>query len=86
MKRARKDGLEEVGVVQQALRVCIRYLLDKFAQNIASEHVFCVPPKLERIVCSQAFGQIGHAFCLVILRELSSDKRNRGVGEEMIKV
>ncbi len=90
VKRARKDGLKAVSVIRwsKSTECCwIRYL-DKLAQDIASEHAFCVTPNLERVVtvCSQALGQISHAFCLVILRELSRAKRNHGVGERMIKI
>jgi hypothetical protein len=43
----------------------MKYLLDKFAHDVAPQYVFSVTPELKRIVRSQTFGQIGHAFCLV---------------------
>ena len=89
MKRAGKDGLEVMSVTSWSTKhresYCIRHL-DKFAQDISPEHILRITPKLKRIVCSQPFGQIGHVFCFVALRELSRTERNRGVGEEMIKV
>ena len=89
MKRAGKDGLEVMSATSWLTKHreshCIRHL-DKFAQDIAAEHIFCITPKLKRIVCSQTFSQIGHAFYFVALRELSRTKRNRGVGKEMIEV
>jgi len=64
----------------------MRYLLDKFAHDLAPEYVFSIMPELKRIVSSQALGQIGHAFCLVGLCKLARTECRHSVREEVIKV
>jgi hypothetical protein len=49
----------------------VKDLLNKLAQDVAPEDVFCVTPKLKRIIGPQTFRQIGHALCLVSLWELA---------------
>jgi hypothetical protein len=64
----------------------VKDLLDKFTEDVAPEHIFCITPKLKRIVSPQTFGQIGHAFYFVGLWEFARTQCSQSVGEEMIKV
>lgn len=54
VERARKDGLQAVDwfshFAERRCSAMCKYLFDEFTQDVAPKHVFCVPPKLKRII------------------------------------